>query len=102
MREGITRHCDDERESRALGATWLEAGRAGDTENVLLLMTDDVVFLRPGHLSVGPASAGPTDTNHFFYAAGGLRNLSVMRSDSPIASYLVRSKFGSCASAPSL
>ena len=41
---------DDEREIRALVATWLEATRAGDTQKVLSLMTDDVVFLQPGHL----------------------------------------------------
>jgi uncharacterized protein (TIGR02246 family) len=39
---------EDEREIRALVSTWMEATRAGDTDVVLSLMTDDVVFLRPG------------------------------------------------------
>jgi uncharacterized protein (TIGR02246 family) len=34
---------------RQLVATWLDASRAGDTDKVLSLMTDDVVFLTPGH-----------------------------------------------------
>ena len=38
----------DEEQIRALVATWMDATRAGDTEAVLRLMTDDVVFLVPG------------------------------------------------------
>lgn len=38
---------DDEREIRALVDTWLDATAAGDTQTVLDLMTDDVVFLVP-------------------------------------------------------
>lgn len=34
---------------RQLVADWLDASRAGDTDKVLSLMTDDVVFLTPGH-----------------------------------------------------
>jgi uncharacterized protein (TIGR02246 family) len=41
---------DDERAIRAQVATCLEASKAGDTAKVLSLMTDDVVFLLPGHL----------------------------------------------------
>ena len=40
---------DDERAIRDLVARWMEATRAGDVDTVLDLMTDDVVFLRPGH-----------------------------------------------------
>src|SRR5258705_13007499 len=36
---------DDEQAIRALIATWLSASKAGDTETVLGLMSDDVVFL---------------------------------------------------------
>jgi uncharacterized protein (TIGR02246 family) len=36
---------NDEQEIRDLIATWLSATRAGDTEKVLSLMSDDVVFL---------------------------------------------------------
>ncbi|HSV84872.1 MAG TPA: SgcJ/EcaC family oxidoreductase [Ramlibacter sp.] len=38
----------DEEQIRALVATWMDATRAGDSEAVLGLMTDDVVFLVPG------------------------------------------------------
>jgi len=36
---------DDEQAIRDLIATWLSASKAGDTETVLGLMSDDVVFL---------------------------------------------------------
>jgi uncharacterized protein (TIGR02246 family) len=39
---------NDEQEIRQLVSTWMEATKAGDTEKVLSLMTDDVVFLVPG------------------------------------------------------
>jgi uncharacterized protein (TIGR02246 family) len=38
----------DESEIRAVVARWMEATKAGDTETILSLMTDDVVFLVPG------------------------------------------------------
>ena len=39
----------DEQQIRELTRTWMEATKAGDIEKVLSLMTDDVVFLLPGH-----------------------------------------------------
>lgn len=39
---------DDEHQIRQLVATWMTATKAGDTDTVLGLMTDDVVFLIPG------------------------------------------------------
>jgi uncharacterized protein (TIGR02246 family) len=39
----------DEQQIRQLVTTWMEATKAGDTETVLSLMTDDVVFLITGH-----------------------------------------------------
>src|SRR6478609_844358 len=39
----------DEDAIRQLVGTWLDASRAGDSTKVLNLMTDDVVFLTPGH-----------------------------------------------------
>jgi uncharacterized protein (TIGR02246 family) len=39
----------DERAIRELVATWMTATKAGDTETVLSLMADDVVFLLAGH-----------------------------------------------------
>lgn len=38
----------DEQAIRQLVATWMSASRAGDVEQVLSLMADDVVFLLPG------------------------------------------------------
>lgn len=39
---------NDEQEIRDLVSTWMAATRSGDTETVLNLMADDVVFLVPG------------------------------------------------------
>jgi uncharacterized protein (TIGR02246 family) len=39
----------DEQAIRELVSTWMSETRAGNTPAVLELMTDDVVFLRPGH-----------------------------------------------------
>ena len=44
---------DDERAIHELIATWLRASQAGDTETVLSLMTDDVVFMVPGREPFG-------------------------------------------------
>jgi uncharacterized protein (TIGR02246 family) len=38
----------DEQAIRDLVATWMKASQAGDTETVLTLMSEDVVFLLPG------------------------------------------------------
>jgi uncharacterized protein (TIGR02246 family) len=38
----------DEEQIRSLVSTWMSATKAGDTETVLSLMTDDVIFLVPG------------------------------------------------------
>jgi uncharacterized protein (TIGR02246 family) len=39
---------DDERAIRTLIATWIRATEAGDSEGVLRLVADEVVFLTPG------------------------------------------------------
>ena len=39
----------DEQQIRDLVSAWQEASKAGDTETVLRLMTDDVMFLTPGN-----------------------------------------------------
>ena len=57
----------DEQAIRQLVATWMEATRLGDVQQVLSLMTDDVVFLvpgrapmdKPGFASQMRAQAGP-------------------------------------------
>jgi uncharacterized protein (TIGR02246 family) len=43
----------DEEAIRTLIDTWMNASRRGDTATVLSLMTDDVVFLTPGHPPFG-------------------------------------------------
>jgi uncharacterized protein (TIGR02246 family) len=45
----------DEQEIRKLVETWMAASKAGDTDTVLRLMADDVVFLMPGHPPMGKA-----------------------------------------------
>jgi uncharacterized protein (TIGR02246 family) len=44
---------DDERAIRALIETWMAASKSGDTAKVLSLMTDDAVFMVPGHEAFG-------------------------------------------------
>ena len=39
----------DEAEIRDLVAKWMAATQAGDSDTLMTLMTDDVVFLRAGH-----------------------------------------------------
>jgi uncharacterized protein (TIGR02246 family) len=46
---------DDEVQIRQLVDTWMAATRSGDTETVLSLMADDVVFLVPGLEPFGKA-----------------------------------------------
>jgi len=44
---------DDERTIRDLVETWMAATKRGDLATVLSLMTDDVVFMVPGHEPFG-------------------------------------------------
>jgi uncharacterized protein (TIGR02246 family) len=44
---------NDERKIRELLDRWFEATRTGDVDDVLDLMTDDVVFLTPGRAPFG-------------------------------------------------
>jgi uncharacterized protein (TIGR02246 family) len=43
----------DERAIRDLVDTWMKASRAGDTDTVLGLMSDDVIFMVPGREPFG-------------------------------------------------
>jgi len=61
---------DDERAIRDLVGTWLEASAAGDTERVLTLMADDVVFLVAGR----PPMRGKAD---FVAAQAGLEGARI-------------------------
>jgi uncharacterized protein (TIGR02246 family) len=59
---------EDERAIRALIETWMTASRSGDTQTVLSLMADDVVFMTPGREPFGKeafagASRGVTDAS---------------------------------------
>ncbi|MGK9232659.1 SgcJ/EcaC family oxidoreductase [Inquilinus limosus] len=57
---------EDERAIRDLVETWMKASKAGDVATVLSLMSDDVVFMVPGHEPFGKeafaaASAGQSE-----------------------------------------
>ena len=58
---------DDERAIRQLVSTWVAASQAGDTETVLSLMADDVVFMVAGQEPFGKEA--------FAAAARGMRNV---------------------------
>ncbi|CAG2154565.1 YybH family protein [Cupriavidus numazuensis] len=47
---------DDERAIRELVEAWFTASQRGDTDTVLDLMTDDVVFMAPGQEPFGKAA----------------------------------------------
>ena len=61
---------EDEQAIRWLVATWLSASKAGDTEKVLRLMSDDVVFLMPGQPPMRGKSA-------FAAAQSGLQQVHI-------------------------
>jgi uncharacterized protein (TIGR02246 family) len=61
---------NDEQAIRQLIATWLSASKAGDTDKVLSLMADDVVFLVPGRPPMRGKSA-------FASAQAGLGEFSI-------------------------
>jgi uncharacterized protein (TIGR02246 family) len=58
---------EDERAIRQLVSTWMAASQAGDTETVLSLMADDVVFMVVGQEPFGKAA--------FAAAARGMQNV---------------------------
>lgn len=60
---------NDEQEIRSLVHNWMAATKAGDAEAVLDLMTDDVVFLVPGH--------GPFGKSEFAAASDAQSEASV-------------------------
>jgi uncharacterized protein (TIGR02246 family) len=58
----------DEKAIRDLVTTWMDASKSGDTKTVLSLMTEDAVFMVPGHEPFGrqafeTASAGNASSN---------------------------------------
>lgn len=55
---------DDEKAIRQAVETWMTATKAGDIATVLTLMTDDVVFMVPGHEPFGKeAFAAASESN---------------------------------------
>ena len=58
---------DDERAIRQLVSTWMAASQAGDSETVLSLMADDVVFMVAGE--------APFGKEKFAAAARGMKNV---------------------------
>jgi uncharacterized protein (TIGR02246 family) len=61
---------DDEKAIRELISTWLTASQARDTEKVLSLMSDDVVFLMAGQPPMRGKAA-------FAKAQSGLQNIEI-------------------------
>jgi uncharacterized protein (TIGR02246 family) len=66
---------DDERAIREAIATWMRASAAGDIATVLSLMTDDVVFLVPGHEPFGKEA--------FAAASAGMKGLALEGKSDP-------------------
>jgi uncharacterized protein (TIGR02246 family) len=82
---------DDEGAIRELVAKWMAASQAGDTQTVLSLMTDDVVFMVPGREPFGKqefaaASAGMKDVR--IEGRSDIRELQVLDAWAYLRSYL--------------
>jgi uncharacterized protein (TIGR02246 family) len=82
---------DDERAIRELVARWMAASQAGDTQTVLSLMTDDVVFMIPGREPFGKqdfaaASQGMKDVR--IEGRSDIRELQVLGDWAYLRSYL--------------
>ena len=82
---------DDEGAIRELVAKWMAASQAGDTQTVLSLMTDDVVFMVPGREPFGKqefaaASAGMKDVR--IEGRSDIRELQVLGAWAYLRSYL--------------
>jgi uncharacterized protein (TIGR02246 family) len=54
---------EDERAIRDLLTTWFDATKRGDTQTILHLMTDDVVFMVPGREPFGKEAFASTSNN---------------------------------------
>lgn len=72
---------DDERAIRDLVDTWMAASKAGDTATVLSLMSDDVVFMVPGHEPFGKAAFAAASAGQSEFRIDGrgeIRELQVL------------------------
>ena len=82
---------DDERAIRELVARWMAASQAGDTQTVLSLMTDDVVFMIPGREPFGKqefAAAAQAMTGARIEGRSDIRELQVQGDWAYLRSYL--------------
>jgi uncharacterized protein (TIGR02246 family) len=82
---------DDERAIRELVAKWMAASRAGDTETVLSLMTDDVVFMVAGREPFGKeafAAAAKDMKDVRIEGSSDIRELQVLGDWAYLRSYL--------------
>jgi len=82
---------EDERAIRDLVATWMRASQAGDTQTVLGLMTDDVVFLVPGQEPFGKqafAAAAASMDGVRIEGTSEVRELNVLGSWAYLRGYL--------------
>ena len=82
---------DDERAIRELIARWMAASQAGDTQTVLSLMTDDVVFMVPGREPFGKqefAAASQAMTGARIEGRSDIRELQVLGDWAYLRSYL--------------
>jgi len=82
---------EDERAIRDLVATWMQASQAGDTQTVLGLMTDDVVFLVPGQEPFGKqafAAAAASMDGVRIEGTSEVRELNVLGSWAYLRGYL--------------
>jgi uncharacterized protein (TIGR02246 family) len=81
----------DERAIRALIDTWMAASKAGDTQTVLSLMTDDVVFMVPGHEPFGKqafAAATQTMKDFLIESTSEVREIKVLGDWAYVRNYL--------------
>ena len=82
---------DDEQAIRDLVAKWMAATQAGDTDTVLGLMTDDVVFMVPGREPFGKdafAAASKTMQGVRIEGSSDIRELKVLGDWAYARSYL--------------
>ena len=82
---------DDERAIRELIAKWMQASQAGDTDKVLGLMTDDVVFMVPGREPFGKeafAAAAKDMQGARIEGTSDIRELKVLGDWAYLRSYL--------------
>lgn len=82
---------DDERSIRDLINTWMRASEAGDTNTVLSLMADDVVFMVPGREPFGKdafRAASEQMKNMSFSGTSDIREIEILGDWAYIRNYI--------------